>query len=359
MKQLKQFIFEKRHVSSDVLAMTDYIYNMLEEFVNTPADDPKYKTMAYELCKADGLNEYDIEINFEDIPNFNWNNHKLLSGKYVPDWEYKSDFVVQLTDMDAFGTMQTDEPILQVGVKFLRSPRTFKSRESELRNTLIHELTHYIQYFAGMMGMLSGKFTQRPSSGYDSEFTDQVNDYIANYRSIDNKYYCTSFLIYAFQKNERFARVAGFHGTVATEFDILLKEFRKLNKRHPGKEEFIDFVVNNHKYDENVIHLDMYDKFIKNLENDTYENFKACVEDTTTIFREDSQLYVLMNLCDHLEPRPTWLIAKNMCIYNTRTKEDFEKARKLVLDRFTKNYNQYKKNLADIVEDIWDEYKKK
>lgn len=361
MKSLTQYIHqinEKRHISSDVIAMADYIYDLLKQMVETPAENPKYKTQAYELYKDSGIDEYDIEISFNDIPGFT-GNHKLLSGQWIHDWEYdNADFVVQLTDMDAFGTMDTKEPILQISVNTLKSVRTFQRKESELRNTLMHELTHYVQYFAGMAGMTNGRLTKRYKSDYDPEFHNAVDEYIKSNKTVNNRYYRVSYIIYAFHKNERFARVAGFHGTVRTEFDLLLKEFKKLNKKEPTKEEFIEFVVNNHKYDANVIHLNIYDDFIESLKNDTYTNFKSCVDDTTTIFREDSMLYVFLNMCDHLTPKPTWLVPKKICIYSTRTEQDFEEARKVILDRFTKNYKQYKNNLADIVEDIWDEHMK-
>lgn len=358
MKSLKQFLTERRHVGNDIINLANYVYDTLEKLVNTPAENPKYKSLAYELCKESGVDEYDIEMNFEDVPNFNYNNYNLLRGSLLPNFEYDCDFVVRLSDTDCYGTMDTSEPILEIGVRMLKTPTTFKRQEAQLRNTLIHELTHYVQYMAGMYNMLlTGNVRVHKGSSYERKFADEIQEIIKKDPDpFNNRYYTFSFIIYAFTKNERDARVSGFYGTVTTEFERMVKEYKKLNKKIPTKTEFVDFVVNNNRYNETETHIAMYDTLIKDLENDTYENYKKCVDDPNSIYGDDSMVYVYLNMCDHLSPKPEHMLpTKHTCIYNTRTEAEYETVRNKILNKFKKNYNEYKHKLSVVVGDIYDD----
>lgn len=356
MKSLSYYITEKRHVGADIIHLANYTYDLLEKLVNTTSNNPTYKTHAYELYKESGVDEYDIEVNFKDIPNFNWMNYQLIPGNLLPDFEYDCDFVVQLADIDAFGTMQTNEPILQIGARFLRTPNIFKKNEAQIRNTLMHEFTHYVQY---MGGLFKGGTNPKNAPDYDIEFYNNLNNFVNDNKTTDNKYYTMSFIIYAFTDNERYARVSGFYGTVITEYNKLLKEYSKeckKNKIEVNKTGFTDFVVNNEKYNDTETHINLYETFLKDIENDTYENYKACIEDPTTIFRDDSMVYVYLNMCDHLTPKPSYLLpSHNICVYNTRTEAEYDNIKNKIINKFSKNYKQYKHNLSVVVSDIWDE----
>ena len=339
-------------MNNSVVLLFNHIYKKLEELVNTPAENPTFKneTKLYELYLDDDK-EYDLEINFSDIEGFNWFDTQLVTFGILEDPEYDCDMIVRLEEMGTydFGLMDRGEPILSINAKVFKTPASFKKNEKAIKNTLMHELTHYVQY---MSGLLSGGTHQKEGIEYDEKFYDAVKDLGSA------RYGLMSFMIYSFIENERFARVSGFYGTLHAEFENLIKEFKKVNKKEPTKQEFINFVLDNPKYNDNEIHIQHYGDFLSELENDTYEEYKKCIDDTTSIYRDDSSVYVFLNFCDHCNPKPGYLLPnKKTCIFNTRTEEEYNKVKSSIITMFKKNFSRYVKKLQGVIGDFYDEMK--
>ena len=353
MKSLTQHILERRHVNDSVVLLFNHIYGKLEELVNQPAQDPMFnnETRLYELF-LENDKEYDIEIWFDDIKGFNWFDTQLLTYGILDDPEYQCDMVVRLEEMGTydFGFMDRGEPLLSVNAKHFRTLRTFKRNEKAIRNTLLHELTHYLQY---MGACLNGGTHQKDTLDYDRKFYDNIQNLESQ------NYGLMSFILYSFVENERFARVSGFYGTMITEFDKLMKACKKSLKKDPTKQEFIDYVLSDPSYNDNEIHIQHYGEFLSKLENDTYELYKKCIDNKDTIYSDDSMLYVMLNFCDHCDPKPSFLLPKKkISVFTTQTEEEYNKVKSSIIEMFKKNLNKYIKKLSDMIGDFYDEMKK-
>ena len=353
MKSLVQHINEKRHINETNVILAHYIFDLLEKYVNTPAENPTFKNESWLYEQYSEYEEYDILINFKDIEGFDWMKNQLLQYSLMNDAEFDCDMVVRLEKMnkDNFGYMAIDEPMLSINAKYYKTPNIFKNNENAIRNTIMHEITHYVQYMGGILKI--GRKLQRPSVKYDKEFYENV-------RQLGSENYSLmSFVLYSFPENERYARVSGLYGTLEAEFNKLFKQYKKQYKQEPTTDEFINFVLHNDKYNDNEIHFGHYTNFIKSLENDTYETYKKCVDDESTIYRDDSMVYVFLNFCDHCNPRPWYLLPnKNICIANTRTEERYDEVKTKVIEMFKKNFDKYMKNMSDVVGDFYDEMTK-
>ena len=142
----------------------------------------------------------------------------------LEDPEFDCDMVVRLENMskDEFGYMDRAEPILSINANHFRTPNSFKKNSGTIRNTLIHELTHYLQYMGNFMK--GGTHQKKNDVDYDKIFHEEVN------KLNNQKYAMMSFIIYSFIANERCARVSGMYGTMQAEFESLMKEFNKKHK---------------------------------------------------------------------------------------------------------------------------------
>lgn len=343
-------IHECRHVNNSVILLSNYIYDKLKELVEQPANNPKFnnETLLYELYREYDM-EYDIEIWFNDIQGFNWWETQLLTFGILEDPNYDCDMIVRLENMnkDEFGCMDRGEPILSINANHFRTPNSFKKNSGTIHNTLIHELTHYLQYMGNFMK--GGTRQKKNSVKYDKIFHDEVN-------KLENQKYSTmSFMIYSFVANERYARVSGMYGIMQEEFELLMKEF---NKKHKNgmKEEFVDFVISQNKYNDNVLHIQHYENFLKSLEDDIYADYKKCVDNPNTIYRDDSSIYIFLNFCDHCSPKPSYLLPKkNTCICNTQTEEEYNIVKSSIISMFKKNFNNYIKNIKEVVGDYYND----
>ena len=350
MKSLVQHIYERRHVNNSVILLSNHIYDKLKELVNKPANNPKFnnETLLYELYK-EYYEEYDIEIWFNDIQGFDWWETQLLTFGLLDNPEYDCDMVVRLENMgkDEFGCMDRSEPILSINANHFKTQNSFKKNSGAIRNTLIHELTHYLQYMGNVMK--GGTHQKKESVKYDKIFYDEAN-------KLNNQKYATmSFMIYSFIANERHARVSGMYGIMQEEFESLMKDFNKKHK-NGTKEEFVDFVIGQNKYNDNVLHIQHYGDFLKFLEDDTYADYKKCIDDPNTIYRDDSSIYIFLNFCDHCNPKPSYLLPKkSTCIFNTQTEEEYNIVKNSIISMFKKNFDKYVKNIKEVVGDYYDE----
>ena len=347
-KQIKQ-INERKHVNNSVLLLTHHIFNKLEELVNKPAKVQTFndETRLYELF-LEYDEEYDIEIYFNDIKGFDWYETQLLTFSIMNDPEYSCDMIVRLERMTKteFGYMDRGEPILSINASNFKTAKIFNQKRSVIRNTLMHELTHYLQY---MGGILRGGTHQHDNIEFDEIFYNELTNIESE------KYSMMAFVIYSFSKNERHARVTGFYGTLVDEAKKLYDEYYKKNKKYPSKQEFIDYILNDIRYNDNVLHLQHYGDFIKSIENDKYEYYKKCIE-SDSIYEDHSTIYVFLNFCDHCDPKPTFLLPnKGTCVYNTRTEDEYNKVKNSIITMFKKNFNKYVHNIKDIISIFYDE----
>lgn len=194
-----------------------------------------------------------------------------------------------------------------------------------------------------------GTHQKKKSVKYDKIFHNELNK-----RQL--KRYCAmSLIIYAFNKNENAARVSGMYGTLQEEFDMLINKFNKKYK-NGTREDFVEFVISNKKYNINELHIQYFGDFLEELENDTYENYKKCIDDSNSIYGEDSLVYVFLNFCDHCDPKPSYLLPKkNTCIFNTQTEEEYNIVKNSIVSMFKKNFDKYVKNIKEVVGDFYDE----
>ena len=228
MKNLKNFLLEAKGVSDQIQLLAEYIYKEIETLVNQESDDA-YDNKLYELFKKYG-DDYPIEINFSDINGFDPKKYDLLTyRKMGPDYaDYECDMIVNICKYEGYGAMDTDEPLLHINYKPIKTKKSFYKNSSALMNTISHELTHYVQH---MSNASNGGHTLKASGGAVSK--ELIEKTTGNMR-----YYVVNFLLYAINPIESDARKQGFYQTMKFDLEKKIKQYRVYkNKYHHYKME--------------------------------------------------------------------------------------------------------------------------
>lgn len=347
MISLLQYILEKKGVSNDINILVDYIYNCIKTAVYEENPENPDISWLYQQYLDYGKDTYPIEINFKDIKGFNQNKYNLLTYRDMgPDYEdYDCDMLVVVMKADAFGFMDTEEPMLIINAKYVKTKKVFDKNISNIRNTLAHELTHYVQH-------LSNKGTNNLKHDDGA-----VAKELAENTEGNTKYYICNFLLYVINPIEADARKMGFYQTMKLEIHKRLKEWKRQNKNKEfDKDDFIHYCMYHKDYHNNVLHMSYFDLFADGIKEDTWDNYKKCFDDPENKYRDDSLIYVLLNVCDARTDKPYLpLPSKKNYVMYINSEERFNNYKARLIKDYTKNIDKYKKKIRNVIELVIEE----
>ena len=350
MKNLKNFLLEAKGVSDQIQLLAEYIYKEIETLVNQESDDPAYDNKLYELFKEYD-NDYPIEINFSDIKGFDPKKYDLLTyRKMGPDYaDYDCDMIVNICTYEGFGAMDTGEPLLLINYKPIKTKKAFYKNASPLMNTISHELTHYVQH---MSNASNGGHELKDSGGSVSK--ELIENTQGNMR-----YYVVNFLLYAINPIESDARKQGFYQTMKFELEKKIKQYKREYKtKEVDIEKFCDFAINHKDYDNNILHMGYFNLLLTAFKEDTWENYKKCIDDKENKYRDDSIIYVLLNICDVREHRPYLpMPAKKNLVMSINSEKRFNEYKTKLIKDYTHNLDKYVKKLKKVVRLVIEETK--
>ena len=310
-------------IYKDILGLAEYIFNKIGEYANTPKEDKPEE----------------LYINFKDIPKFK-NTYGLNSfrqSKFSDYDEYYKvcDMVISFESLgkDTLGAMEEDDPILVINRRKVSTQSGFVRNTKNIKNTIIHELSHYIQSQSKNM-----KFN---SDDYDIH--GELGDLLKDEKYYE--YYIYFHILYAIGLRESEARVNGFIGTL----QYVLKRLSNKYKNNT-EEELIDFIIYNKKFDDNEIHTVLFSERQKEIENDTWERFKKC-KDSKDPYLQDSPIYMILKLSENRGNLPELVMPcqdQNNLINSIKTKEDFEKYKKELLEDYRQKMKAYIDGLKEV-----------
>ena len=342
--------FEAKGVSNQIQLLAEYIYKEIETLVNQESDNPTYDNKLYELFKEYG-DDYPIEINFSYIKGFNPKKYDLLTyRKMGPDYaDYECDMIVNICKYEGYGAMDTGEPLLHINYKPIKTKKSFNKNSSPLMNTLSHELTHYVQH---MSNTSNGGHALKDSGGAVSK--ELIENTQGNMR-----YYVVNFLLYAINPIESDARKQGFYQTMKFDLEKKIKQYKKEYKtKEVDIEKFCDFAINHKDYDNNILHMGYFNLLLTAFKEDTWENYKKCIDDKENKYRDDSIIYVLLNICDVREHRPYLpMPAKQNLVMNINSEKRFNEYKSKLVKDYTHNLDKYVKKLKKVIRLVIEETK--
>lgn len=342
MKTIVQYILEKNGVSDNINILTKYIYDLLKQDVyKENPENPKISWL-YQQCKNYGHDFYPIEINFDDIEGFDSKRYNLLTYRDMGEdyADYDCDMIVNVKSMTNFGEMDTDEPQLSINSKYIRTIKTFEKNEANIKNTIAHELTHYVQHQANKKG--TGVKFKNGSVTVEFHKNTQYSQ----------KYYICNFILYTIDPNEADARKSGFYQNMLIDLDKRLKEWKKQNKgKEFDKEDFINYCMYHKDYRDNVLHMYYFDLFGDAIKDDNWETYEKCFDDKENKYRDDSIIYVLLNICDVRSNPPILpMPSKKNYVMNINNEKRFNEYKEKLLKHYNKNINRYKKKIKKVIE---------
>ena len=347
MKTIIQYILEKRGVSNEIDLLTRHIFNKIKEAVykDNPTN-PKISWL-YQQCKDYGFNDYPIEINFDDIEGFDQKKYNLLTYRLMgEDYnDYDCDMIVNVMEMNDFGNMDPEEPLLNVNSKYIKTIKTFEKNKTNILNTVAHELTHYVQHLSNL-----GKHQLKSSNGAVSK------ELIQNTKG-NMKYYLCNFLLYVMNPIEMDARKQGFYQTMKEELNKRLKEYKKLHKGEEfNEQEFMNFCINHEDYHNNVLHMKYFDLLYDSIKDDKWENYWKCFDDKNNKYRDDSIIYVLLNICDTRSTKPHIPLPSKKCyVMNVNNEKRFTEYKDKLLRHYQENLNKHKQKLKNVIKLVLEE----
>ncbi len=344
MKDIVLYIYEKNGISTDINILVDYIYNLIKDYVYQESNDDKTSWL-WQQYKEYG-DDYPIEINFSDIDKFNQKRYNLQTYREMgPDYaDYDCDMIVNIGKMQRYGLMDSKEPLLHINANFIKTKEIFEKNKTNIKNTLAHELTHYVQYQAN--GGTHLKFT---SGAVSKELIDNTKG--------NMRYYLINFLLYVLNPIEMDARKMGLYQTMSEEIETRLREYKQLNKETEfNKDDFINFCLYHKDYENDVLHTKYFDLVDKAIEEDTWGKYQLCIDDIDNKYRDDSIIYVLLNICDCRETRPHLpMPSKTNYVRAINSKSKFELYQSKLLRHYRKNIKNHKNKLKKVIELVLNE----
>lgn len=347
MKSLFQFILENHGVSKDIDILTNYIFNVLKDDVYKDNEKNPKISWLYQQCKDYNYDFYPIEINFSDIKGFNQNNYNLLTyRKMEGDYkDYDCDMIVNVSKMNEFGQMDTDEPMLLINSKYIKTKNTFEKNKVNILNTIAHELTHYVQHMAN-----DGKHKLKSTDGsIDRLFAENIKD--------NMRYYICNFLLYVLNPIEMDARRQGFYQTIKMEIKKRMKEWKKLHKDESfDKDNFCKYCMYHDDYHNNVLHMKYFDLFEDAIKDDSWEDYQKCFNDKNDKYRDDSIIYVLLNICDTRTTKPHLpMPSKKNFVMHINNEKRFNEYKDKLLRHYKENIDKHKQKLKRVIELVLEE----
>ena len=297
-----------------------------------------------------------IDIDFRDVDGFD--NDKLMLCSLRDIDEFSSldcDFLVALEKIPGveFGNMDTEKPILHLNIKYFKSKNAIKNNRSQIKDTLLHELTHYLQYQHRYMNN-NGETGLRGAKPYHRLSSKEINDAKSSSRAW---YICSIMIDYALQKEERGARISGTYFGLKDDYAKMYKKWEKKNKLEqkknisgdkqkkdetPDKQKFFKQILDDNDL---TLFVNYINDFIKQIKNDTYDDFTAAVNSSDK-YPTNSVVFSILYLMDHSSseidfPKPS----RQNYVANITSKEKFEQYKKKCLQYSEREFRDYKKKL--------------
>ena len=352
MKSLQQYIIESKGISSQIDILTNYIFDEISNLMYEDPEDPKFDNALIELIKKYKSDIYPIEINFSDIAKFDPKKYDLLTYRTMgSEYEdYECDMIVSIDNANGnYACMETDQPLLHINRKILRTRKTFERNKAEILNALSHELTHYIQH---MCKSSSGGTNLKDSiMSVSADFADATEGLLL--------YKIISFIIYCMNPIEVDARKNGFYYTIKYDITKRIKQYKKKNKikEITDIDDFCDFVINHEDYDNNILHSFYIKYILDEFEKDTWENYSLCFDDKNNKYREDSPIYVFLNICDAGDVKPHFPLpsVKQFYVMNINNETRFNEYKTKLVKHYRNNVNDYIKKLKKIIKSVYED----
>lgn len=336
MRRYSDYINEKLS-ESNINLLAKHIYNEL-----------------YGLAANNFLDDETVlEISFKDIKGFDPTRYKLI--RPARSISTKDMLVIFDAEGDTFGYMIAADATLCLNYKFFKTVDKMVRHQTIIMNTLLHELTHYVQFSVGEKRGL------RYAIGIDSFDKDIEKAMKQGIKGEIKNYYILSFFIYAFDKTEMDARRTGMIANLEADWND--KRFSRFiaNKKN-NEDTFVDKVLNNTKYNNNELHLQVFDTVIDRISKDTWDKYYNAYGSEDP-YVEDSPIYCICNMFDHLkDPNDLHdysvsipLPAKNNFAASINTEEKFNKYKDRLLKHCNKQMHYYRKKLTKIIKQFYRE----
>lgn len=352
MKNLLEYILEAKSVGEQIHILADYIYQRIKDLVDADPETEGYDNLLDEYIADYGKEAYPIEINFSDVKGFDPKRYDLLTYHMMgEDYEdIDCDMLVGICTCDGMGAMDTDEPLLMINKNTVRKRKKFYRNTTELMNTIAHELTHYVQHLSYAS---SGGHTLKDAGGaVAAELVDNTKG--------NMKYYIINFILYAINPIELDARKQGFYQTMKYEINKKLEQYKKKFKvKDIDIDEFCDFVINHKDYDKNTLHMGYFNLILDAFKDDKWEDYKKCLDDPDNKYRDDSIIYVLLNICDARDTVPHLpMPSKHNFVMNINSEQRFNQYKEKLVKHYSKNINNYSKKLKNVIKLVYEEINK-
>lgn len=355
-----EFINESKGFSTNIKVLSDYIYKLLYDYANMGNPDESEETQLYldYLEAKEDDDDFIIPINFDDIKGFDNSVYKLATYKrpYI-DYEKTSfggeDFDMQIC-LDPtlkginLGAMESSEPTLFLKPLMFKTLKTLKKNQTQIKNTITHEITHYIQSMANI-----GDDNARPSTANDTNLSYQFQKAVQGVR----KYSDVNQVTYMLDKNEIQARIQGF---AQTAYDVIDKMYEKYIKKHKkfDLEDFAQVVLNDKSFDQYDLHIQYIQEFIDMIKDDNWEKISECANDTSNPYRDDSVIYVMLRCFENRPMRSTLPLpgkSKDKLVSGLQTKDVFNKYKEKLYKYTITDFDNYKKKILNIIKYICQE----
>ena len=354
MKNITQYILESLTEESQIGILAKYIYDTLYYYVEN--ND----------FNADDV----IEIRYKDIKGFDPNRYNLIKTNNGKRISKKSDIFIYFEKEDkyTFGSMLPEFATMMLNPIHFNSIRKIKKNKANIMNTLMHELTHFIQFHKFSIDRSEEEKkkdlkTAMSMGGYD----EIINNAIANEdHTKPYSYYMGTFIIYSINKTECDARVIGFVANLDTDWNELIKQFKKENKLKTVKDQklftatnFINYIFQNNKYDNLELHIKYFNEYLDAIKKDTWDQYYKDYEELD-FTKHHSPIYVFLNSIDHRSNLDDYngltlpLPGKNNCTSQIHNKEQFNEFRNKFIESFEKQYDRYVKKIMNKIYQKWE-----
>lgn len=358
MKNLYQYILESLTEKTQIGILAKYIYDTLYDYISNNL-----------------FNDEDvIEIKYKDIKGFDPTKYGLVNLKGAKSISKKTDIYIyfERSDRMSFGHMIAEFGTMMLNPIHLNTVKKIKRNKVNIMNTLMHELTHFIQFhkFGFKIDKEEKKKDLKSAMTMDS-YDDIISNVIKKDLNPKKLYYFTSFIIYALNSTESDARVMGFIANLDSDWNKLIKRFKKENKNKLENEQkefnatnFINYIIKNEKYDNLELHVNYFNNFLKLVKEDTWKQYYKDYEELD-LSKHNSPIYVYLNLIDHRSNLDNYdgltlpLPSKDNCTSYIQNETQFNEFKNKFIKSYELQYNRYIKKLTNKIYQKWEsEYEK-
>lgn len=353
-------LFESKGFSQNIKILSDYIFDVLYDYAlgDGKGDENDITDLYNDYIDSRDYDDenLDIQIDFDKVKGFDKNLYNLATYKRTGSddlWFGNEDYdMIVSLDRDSrgsnCGSMDSSEPILYLNPKFFKTMKTLNKNKIQIKNTIMHELTHYVQSMSNI-----GNGDPRGVTARDTNPTYSFQVATQKVR----KYYDVNQMTYILDKSEMQARIAGFAQTMYGVIDDMYSKYLKKHKNF-NYQEFRDFVLNHKSFNKYDLHIQFIEEFIDEIKQDNWDNFIACKNDTENPYRTDSIIYVMLRLFENRPLRSTLPLpgkSKDKLVDGLQTKSVFDNYREKLAKYAKSDFESYKKKVLNVIDTICNE----